>query len=86
MVRGGVARTGGVGVINGGIGAVRTFDISCDFFAAGGMDDRKMLGVPGCGEGFLLLPPAIHFKPPTPYTPWDEFPCNLNDMRSKNGS
>jgi hypothetical protein len=41
MVRGGVERTGGVGVINGRIGAARTFDISCGFFAAGAWMIRR---------------------------------------------
>jgi hypothetical protein len=52
------------------------------FFRRSDTDQKKMLGVPCGGEGFILLTVAVHLSGLAPYTQNDEFICNLNDMRS----
>jgi hypothetical protein len=52
------------------------------FFRRSDTDQKKMLGVPCGGEGFILLTVAVHLSGLAPYTQNNEFICNLNDMRS----
>ena len=52
------------------------------FFRRTGAVQKKMLEIPGGGEGFYPLQPAVHLKASALYGSEDEFTCNLNDMRS----
>jgi hypothetical protein len=52
------------------------------FFRRMGAAQKKMLEVPGGGEGFYPLRPAVHLEASALYSSKDKFTCNLNDMRS----
>ena len=41
-----------------------------------GAEEKKMLGVPPCGEGSHLLREPVHLTASDSYNPEDEFPCN----------
>jgi hypothetical protein len=41
-----------------------------------GAEEKKMLGVPACGEGSHLLREPVHLTASDSYNPEDEFPCN----------
>jgi hypothetical protein len=47
-----------------------------DFSRRRGAEDKKMLGVPPCGEGSHLLREPVHLTASDSYNPEDEFPCN----------
>ena len=49
---------------------------SCGFSCRRGAEEKKMLGVPACGEGSHLLREPVHLTASDSYNPKDEFPCN----------
>jgi hypothetical protein len=49
---------------------------SCGFFRHRGTEQKKMLGVPACGEGSHLLREPVHLTASDSYNSEDEFPCN----------
>ena len=66
-------RSGVVELINGNIGAVRTFATAVVFFAAPARIKTKMLAVPHRGEGSCLLAASLHLGGSALYTEKTKF-------------
>jgi hypothetical protein len=61
---------------NARISQTRLNPEAADFSRRRGAEEKKMLGVPACGEGSHLLREPVHLTASDSYTPEDEFPCN----------
>ena len=64
----------------------RANHVRCDFFAAAARLNRRCYQFHFAEKDLSFLLPPVHLRGFTPYSADDEFPCNLNDMRTKNGS